>query len=197
MNQTVRLLDPTLDKTPNELVARVAFVDDFLSAVDCEKVLESAQKQTVTPGKTGHHGKTDNARDSQVRFLWPGSEMDWLFDKLEAALTELNKSYGFRISGFYEGAQVASYGPGGHYDWHTDLGTGNQSNRKLSMSVQLSSADEYTGGELEFMTATDEMSPKTLGALIVFPSFITHRVRSVTGGVRHSLVSWISGPSFS
>lgn len=196
MNQTVRLLNPGLDKSPNDLVARVAYVDDFLSARECEKVLDSAKKQIVTPGKTGNLGKTDSARESQVRFLWPGGEVDWLFEKLETALLELNDAYGFELSGFYEGAQVASYTAGGHYDWHSDLGSGNQSNRKLSMSVQLSPAEDYAGGELEFMTATDELSPKNVGALIVFPSFITHRVRPITRGLRHSLVSWISGPSF-
>lgn len=29
-----------------------------------------------------------------------------------------------------------------------------------------------------------------------FPSYVMHRVKPVTEGVRYSLVCWVSGPSF-
>ena len=34
------------------------------------------------------------------------------------------------------------------------------------------------------------------GTMIVFPSYMWHRVRPVTSGVRKSLVLWIQGPPF-
>ena len=34
------------------------------------------------------------------------------------------------------------------------------------------------------------------GTAIVFPSFEYHRVLSLRGGVRYSLVAWVSGPAF-
>ena len=34
------------------------------------------------------------------------------------------------------------------------------------------------------------------GTAVVFPSFEYHRVLPMRSGVRHSLVSWVSGPAF-
>ena len=34
------------------------------------------------------------------------------------------------------------------------------------------------------------------GTIIIFPSFIRHRVTPVTKGVRKSLVVWVDGPRF-
>ena len=108
----------------------------------------------------------------------------------------LNQSYGFELTGFYEGAQVARYAPGGHYDWHVDVGEQLQSARKLSLSIQLSDGSEYEGGDFRFLGPTDAPAPRARGSLIAFPSFVTHRVEPVTQGERLSLVSWISGPPF-
>jgi PKHD-type hydroxylase len=63
------------------------------------------------------------------------------------------------------------------------------------MSVQLSEPDEYEGGELEFLNF-EQPIPKDIGSLIVFPSYLVHRVNPVTRGLRRSMVSWISGPPF-
>jgi len=30
--------------------------------------------------------------------------------------------------------------------------------------------------------------------VLIFPSWLQHRVRPVTRGIRHSLVSWVEGP---
>ncbi len=35
-----------------------------------------------------------------------------------------------------------------------------------------------------------------LGDLIIFPSFIDHKVSPVTKGVRYSVVAWFGGPPF-
>lgn len=195
MSQPVRYIGTPTQREPNDLVTRVAFVDDFLSPDECSRIIAQAESSQAFAGLTGAAGKRDQARDSTVRFLWPQPETRWLFDKLEYAVQRLNEGYRFDLGGFYEGAQVAAYSAGGHYDWHLDVGEQYYSNRKLSLSVQLSPASEYDGGELEFR-ATDEPAPRQQGALIVFPSFLLHRVKPVTRGQRHSLVSWVSGPPF-
>ncbi len=195
MSQPARFLGPRVAREPNELVARVAYVDHFLNAAECARAIREAEGGPAFDGLTGPEGKRDQARESTVHFLWPGPAQDWLFDKLEYAVRRLNEGYGFTLSGFFEGAQVAAYSQAGHYDWHIDLGEEYYSNRKLSLSVQLSDPADYDGGELEFK-ATDELAPRQQGALIAFPSYLLHRVRPVTRGRRYSLVSWVSGPPF-
>jgi predicted 2-oxoglutarate/Fe(II)-dependent dioxygenase YbiX len=66
--------------------------------------------------------------------------------------------------------------------------------------------ESYVGGELEFdprnntdpKVSTVFTSPdfKEQGTLVVFPSFIYHRVRPVTKGTRYSLVMWSCGEKF-
>jgi PKHD-type hydroxylase len=77
---------------------------------------------------------------------------------------------------------------GRNFDTHT---------RKLSVVVALN--DGFEGGQFQINT-NGEHNPETIplpkGRLVVFPSYILHRVTPVTKGVRHSLVVWVVGPKF-
>ena len=85
---------------------------------------------------------------------------------------------------------------GGHYDWHIDWGLA-QVQRKLSASLQLSDPAQYEGCDLQFQGMRQvEAAPRDRGAVIVFPSFILHRVTPISSGTRKSLVVWASGPKF-
>jgi PKHD-type hydroxylase len=128
----------------------------------------------------------------------------------------------YDITGFHdEVIQYTVYEEGQFYNWHTDHdlslygipsstttlpGTEEQKVsalllntepiRKLSISVQLSDPEDYTGGQLQFVSETRNsfFAPKTKGTVIVFDSRTTHRVRKITSGVRKSLVGWAVGP---
>lgn len=115
-----------------------------------------------------------------------------------------NSSWNFTIMG-HEDVQFTEYKPGGHYNWHHDFveREGNQ-NRKLSLIVQLSDPKKYEGGNFEFnLRGLDGMKEDTRvippaefkkqGSVLVFPSFLWHKVHSVTKGIRHSLVMWTLG----
>ncbi|MEO1573750.1 MAG: 2OG-Fe(II) oxygenase [Pseudomonadota bacterium] len=180
----------------NDAVGKVVFVEGFLSPAECDKVLAESAGLSETEGLTGRDGQKDLARDSRIKFVWPSAEWAWLFDKLELAAQRLNQQYNYDLMGFYEGAQIATYQAQGEYGWHVDLGESLFSARKLSLSIQLSDASDYEGGDLEFIGPTDTTAPRGRGALIAFPSFVTHRVAPVTRGTRRSLVSWISGRPF-
>ena len=62
--------------------------------------------------------------------------------------------------------------------------------------------DGYEGGEMRFRTLHENSEVKEtviepqLGDLIIFPSFIDHKVSPVTKGVRYSVVAWFGGPPF-
>ena len=72
--------------------------------------------------------------------------------------------------------------------------------RKLSMTVLLN--ENYKGGRFEFSHQENGESIITqpeffkTGSVIVFPSFMEHRVTPVTHGARYSLVVWFLGPAF-
>ena len=77
--------------------------------------------------------------------------------------------------------------------------------RKLSVTVCLNDFSEYEGGQLELATderpdvsrkAHDLRNIATKGTIVIFPSFVWHRVKPVTSGTRYSLVIWNDGKSY-
>ena len=69
----------------------------------------------------------------------------------------------------------------------------------LSFTLNLVDDSEYEGGDLQFRTphgefTCNEIKPK--GSICIFPSFVTHRVTTVTSGTRNSLVMWNLGPPY-
>lgn len=101
----------------------------------------------------------------------------------------------------YENVQFGKYMPGCFYVPHRDCDVKNYSNRKLSISVQLSDGERYSGGDLrmkDFEGGECEMPEglRNQGSVIVFPSMLLHEVTKVRVGTRYSLVQWHSGPNF-
>jgi PKHD-type hydroxylase len=68
--------------------------------------------------------------------------------------------------------------------------------RKISMSIQLTDGSQYDGGDIEIHGPPLTVAPRSIGSVVVFPSYALHRVTTVTRGVRHSLVVWAAGPPF-
>lgn len=74
--------------------------------------------------------------------------------------------------------------------------------RKLSLTLTLSD-DDYDGGDFEFNIAQESKLEVTQckqlrerGSIVVFPSFVSHRVTPITRGTRNSLVMWALGRPF-
>jgi len=138
-------------------------------------------------------------RRTKIAFL-PQNDFRDVYEVLKI-LTERgnNDCFKFQISKMYEQIQYAEYheSDSGFYDWHYDLAM-TYSRRKLSVIVQLSDPSEYEGGYLQIRC--EDMNPVTMskekGSVILFPSYLLHRVTPVTKGVRKSLVVWIDGPPF-
>jgi PKHD-type hydroxylase len=87
------------------------------------------------------------------------------------------------------------YEPGMDYGAHVDdalMGrAGERMRSDVSMTVFLSDAASYDGGELVMETTGGEQSYKLdAGAAVVYPSNTLHRVAPVTQGVREVAVSW-------
>ncbi len=106
-----------------------------------------------------------------------------------------NEQFDFAVTGLLERPQLLRYAaPSKGYDWHLDIGMGDSSTRKISVSLLLN--DDYEGGELGFFTDGETDVKPDIGTAIAFPSYLSHRVLPVTKGVRWSLVCWIAGEPF-
>lgn len=78
---------------------------------------------------------------------------------------------------------------GKHVDNYYSLTT--SLDRKITMSIQLSSSDEFEGGELDVLGKKIKSSK---GSIVCFPSFFPHAVSKITSGIRRSLIGWAWGP---
>ncbi len=177
----------------------------------CERIIALGRSLGAEDGRVGS-GEGDYVEEEasrKARAAWIDAEDDslWIFDKLTKVAQRANRVYGFDLLGFTEPAQFTIYDErGSFYDWHQDGLAGELAGRKLSIVVQLSDPDEYTGCDLELFNVVQELGAdyaedwrdeaRGQGAVIVFPAFEYHRVTRLRSGTRYSLVSWIGGPPF-
>ena len=147
----------------------------------------------------------------------------WIYREIHPYIQEANKAAGWNFDwDFTEECQFTIYKENQFYDWHNDstwepYDTPEDLNhhgkiRKLSVTISLSDESDYEGGEFEFdfrnqdkhdnehlkledrFRSVPQIKPK--GSIVVFPSFVWHRVKPITSGTRYSLVLWNIGKPF-
>lgn len=170
---------------------------DSFTPAELDTIIRIGEQIQMEKGITGG-GDSTAVRDSYVSWLFPNEVTNWVFERMAGIVTAMNDQFfRFDLDGFFQGLQFTKYtAPGQHYTWHVDRGaiTGV---RKMSMSLLLSSPDEYEGGDLQFKFGEEEQTfPRERGMVAIFPSWTLHRVTPVTKGTRYSLVAWVSGPPF-
>jgi len=200
------------------------YFEKALSEEFCDKIIDfclSKQKQLATTGtekikleKKLKLSKKDIKQLKKIRnsdVVWTNEK--WIYDAIHpyVNLANVNAEWNFDWD-WSENCQFTIYNKNQHYDWHVDSFSDfykdsdinfNGKIRKLSVTCFLSDPKDYKGGELEFNFKTPSNTkfntkkiilPK--GSIVVFPSFVWHRVRPVTKGTRYSLVIWSLGYPF-
>lgn len=145
--------------------------------------------------------KQKSVRSSNIKWIPQSQEWSWLYDKLTGMAVEANEAmWGFDLIAAPESIQYTEYeaSEDGHYTWHQDIGNGMASRRKVSLTVQLSDDTEYEGGDLELWGGGEwiRQAPRGKGNVVVFPSYLMHRVKPITKGTRKSFVLWVGGQHY-
>ena len=182
---------------------------------------KSLQDQMAVTGGYGNRPLNKNQvkdlkkkRNSDI--VWMNDR--WIYREIHPYIHQANRNAGWNFEwDFSESCQFTKYTKDQFYDWHCDSwdkpyiredqnDPSHGKIRKLSVTVTLSDPKEYKGGELEFdfrnldpdkkpnIIKCKEILPK--GSLVVFPSFVWHRVCPVKSGERNSLVIWNLGWPF-
>jgi len=146
-------------------------------------------------------GDADKIRRSRIKWIPQDQDWAWLYERLRNMIVEANLAlWKFELTNMREAIQYTEYlgTDSGHYDWHLDVGANLLSQRKVSVTVQLSDPSEYVGGDLEIFRGGNypdgiEKAPRNRGMVFIFPSYILHRVTPVTEGIRKSFVLWVGG----
>ena len=191
----------------------------------CDDVIKHGLSKTQNLARTGGYDKK-KLTDDEINYIKIKRNSDvtwiddvWIYKEIQPYIHKANKNAGWNFQwDRSEACQFTKYKHGQYYDWHCDSwdkpynkpNTKNHGKiRKLSVTCQLTDGSEYEGGELEFdfrnydphmrdeskhLRKAKEILPK--GSIIVFPSFVWHRVKPVTKGTRYSLVLWHLGKPF-
>jgi PKHD-type hydroxylase len=188
------------------------FWPNIFSDEEIESIISILDNRELEKAKTGlGEGDSENKmRVSDVHFFPPDNETSFIFERINHVVDNLNTNFfNFDING-YDTIQYTTYNSKHHgkYDFHMDThldAAGNNIEqamgiRKLSVVVLLSDPQkDFTGGQFQ-MNYGAEGDAQTVdfkkGMMIVFPSFIIHRVLPVFSGIRKTLVTWVTGPKF-
>jgi len=190
----------------------------------CDEVIKYALSKEETMARTGGFGDKELTQEQVLNMqrkrksdlVWLNDT--WIYKEIHPYVHRANKNAGWNFDWLRsESCQFTKYKHNQYYDWHCDSwdkpyekeGPEKGMIRKLSVTCQLTDSSEYSGGELQFDTrsydphmrdedkhviTSKEILPK--GSIVVFPSFVWHRVQPVTRGTRYSLVIWNLGYPF-
>ena len=92
-------------------------------------------------------------------------------------ISDLSEMEGISHLAFF---QFSEYTQGQFFKWHND-------GQKIKSHIILLN-DDFTGGELEFED-NDDLN-LGVGDCVSYNSYLNHRVKTITSGVRYSIVAW-------
>lgn len=179
----------------------------FLTPEQCRAIINDA-KQHAKGEAGGIYGtpedkpidgmdNTDTVNvDENIRrcIVYP---MDWfvhdaVYNHIWKHAQLANRAWNLDISHFSDG-QVIEYNQGDFFSSHVDQGFMMNTlamERKLSVTIQLNSRDDYEGGNFTINGGKADMD---IGDMIVFPSILVHEVEEITDGTRYAFVGWVDG----
>jgi PKHD-type hydroxylase len=191
------------------------YIPKALTPQQCDEIQHTAASVQQVEGF--HFGHEEGHRKSQISWIYEIFCTEMLGAWIQQANKEAGWYYDLEIP---EAVQYTRYSVGDHYNWHID---GNQDQhaarklvaqvappiplnvtpfpkfqgtvRKLSATVNLSHPEDYTGGQLE-LRCYDQLhmfNDAPRGSIVVFPSFMEHRVTPIESGERHAAVMWYNG----
>jgi PKHD-type hydroxylase len=185
-----------------------AYNDSFVTKEDCDKIIEICNRFTLSPASINYSTEEPEKNDPELRRSEVAFISDnWLNDYIGGILTRCNEDiFNVDIVDFEIQYTVYKEENEGFYCLHQDVMSPSARPpsrksfaRKLSMTIQLTDPNDYDGGDFSFIEDQPQIpknDARKRGAVIVFPSFIYHRVSPVTRGERKSLVVWASGPDW-
>lgn len=137
-----------------------------------------------------------DVRKSRVAWIKDRRILNLLYDYVDMSNRNVFNTHIYKKADIQFTEYLAT--EGGHYNWHHDIDWNRNDglDRKLSVTVQLSSPDEYEGGDFLFNECQSPSQAKEKGTVLVFPSYLQHKVNPITKGIRRSLVAWFEGPKW-
>lgn len=144
--------------------------------------------------------------DKNLKFLNPVKVIRWI--KVKHLLSDIVTKcfatnvdqYGYNVYPILDSdfVNLNTYTKGNKYEWHKDSEPESGiTDTKFTVLINLSTK-KYEGGSLEhYSYGPQEVTPlNDPGSVVMFPSYVYHRVTPITSGERKSLAIFIRGPKF-
>ncbi len=176
--------------------------EQFLSKLDCQKLVHEMMSARQTPQKTINsehiYQQDQSIRKTQQAFVSRSSQA-FISAKIMALRSSLNSFFGLSLFAC-QPPQFLLYRPGDFFKPHIDLIAKPQhtaQERLLSIIISLNAGTQsYQGGDLVFYQLNQAQEQhgypiqQSAGQALAFLSDVTHEVQLLESGIRCSIVSW-------
>jgi len=178
-------------------------IENAFTQAQLDYIISIGEKEKLKNAEVFEQEQSEKIRKTKVAWI-KEEELSKKYPLVDM-ITRGNKNadWNFQLTGF-EPFQYSVYEKGDHYNWHIDSHAKPYDNgliRKLSFTLCLT--DDYTGGEFELCKPNPSRKKHLYkkfelkkGDMILFPSFVWHKVNPVLSGVRKTLVGWVVGKPF-
>lgn len=185
-----------IESTPSFVYGRLALdATDFL----VEDIDSQINEDDYMQGQLGNDCEENidfNTRKSTVNWLSGESSTKIIVESIVSQVNASNFDLYFTNAPDWQYTIYSDKAD--HYHWHTDEEEPDDPEeerfiRTVSISICLSSTDQYEGCEFFIKDGSDQnvrVFKMQYGDFIVFPSTIEHRVNALRNGQRASLVTW-------
>ena len=177
----------------NAIVFRNVF-DDLTWFIDGQKEKTLTDSGVVRSNNAGYDKNFRYSTQASV------SPVNPVVEKVRQVSKYANENYfKINISQYSKENHFVQYDVDGKFDAHSDIiwmadvdNLDKKPVRKITCVTLLN--DDFTGGKLALWYTGQRYSfPFNKGDVIMFPSYVQHKVDPVESGVRYSLVSWSYG----
>jgi PKHD-type hydroxylase len=170
-------------------------VAELFNDEDCKTILDGCLEDLWIKSRVVGEKELHSSKRQKIR----GEVEGFPFQHIRSITKQANDEiYDFRLLGIIDQdfPQIFKYSENDYYDWHIDI-TPMATTRKMSFIINLSDKSEYQGGELEFLnTDTSKIDCNTKGSIVIFPSFLTWKINSVTSGEKNIILGNVHGAIF-
>ena len=177
------------------------YVSAVLFSTEQIKEINKEIQKFITDDSTENSENPALGKKGKFNLIPCGAMMNFLYPYISEIQRANMKFFGYDIF-FYLGTDQFNYNvydgkTKDEYDWHTD-GTKMEAPSDIKLTCLLNLSEEpYEGGELMLrINNTDEVVDLKPGSIVVFKSWLSHKVTSVIKGERISLTTWAEGPKF-
>lgn len=206
---------PTL-MVNDELAQKMFFIPRFIvdtemfTGGECDFIRDYFRNnyRTTSGGEYADYNIPQQRKADVVLLDSAPPDLVWMWEKFNNLIAYYNdKYYNFDLYG-YNYLQYAKYEPGGKHEFHMDLpldGKRVDHNllehlRKLTVILLLGEPGvDFEGGQFQINHFSEQYPWDTnlrKASVVIFPSFLLHRVAPVISGIRESIAVWPVGPKF-